>query len=88
MMQDIIKSSIKRFDAIATMTAITVNGSFMFIIYSLVTRDIPSHNKEVLVHVLGILDGAVMLVVGYYFGASKKQKEETITTEKTETIKE
>lgn len=67
---DHIKNLFK-IDFIRVMTAVTVMGSFFIIVNALIFREIPGGNKEILIHVLGIVEGAVMTVVGYEFGSSK-----------------
>lgn len=44
---------------------------------------IPEQNKESYIHSLGMLDGAFIMVLGYYFGSSQgsKQKSEVIQNE-------
>lgn len=44
---------------------------------------IPEQNKESFIHSLGMLDGAFIVVTGYYFGSSSgsKQKSELIESE-------
>ena len=56
---------------------------FGVVIYSLAFRKIPEDNREVFVHMLGILEGVIVTIVTYYYGSSSgsKAKSETIQEE-------
>lgn len=56
---------------------------FGLIVYALAFRQIPEANREVFVHMLGILEGVIVTIVTYYYGSSSgsKAKSETIEDE-------
>jgi hypothetical protein len=56
---------------------------FGAMIYSLAFRIIPEGNREVFVHMLGILEGVIVTIGGYYYGSSSgsKAKSEIIEEE-------
>lgn len=56
---------------------------FGVVIYSLAFRQIPEANREVFVHMLGILEGVIVTIVTYYYGSSSgsKAKSEVIEEE-------
>jgi hypothetical protein len=56
---------------------------FGLIVYALIFREIPDGNREVFVHMLGIIEGVVVTIIGYYYGSSSgsKAKSETIEEE-------
>lgn len=56
---------------------------FGTVIYSLAFREIPANNREIFVHMLGILEGVIVTIGGYYYGSSQgsKKKSETIEEE-------
>lgn len=58
----------------------TVLLAFLIIIYALGFRTIAESNKDIFIHTIGIVEGAVITMVGYYFGtsSSSKQKDEVI----------
>ncbi len=70
-MIDTIKSFLEKIDLLRFITAFTVMGIFFMITNALIYRQIPEGNKEILIHLLGIVEGAVMTIVGYEFGSSK-----------------
>lgn len=63
-----------------------VFGAFMVlyfgvIIYSLAFREIPAANREIFVHMLGILEGVIVTIGGYYYGSSQGSKTKSVTIE-------
>jgi hypothetical protein len=58
----------------------TILLSFLIIIYALAFKVIPESNKDIFIHTIGIVEGAVITMIGYYFGTStsSKQKDEVI----------
>lgn len=67
-----IIEALKKLDLIRFLTAFTVMGVFFQITNALIYREIPEANKEILIHLLGIVEGAVMTIVAYEFGSSKQ----------------
>lgn len=47
--------------------------SFAFIIYAIAFLEVPEANKEVWIHLIGITEGVVLSIFGYYFGSSIKR---------------
>lgn len=47
--------------------------SFAFIVYAIAFLNIPEANKEVWIHLIGITEGVVLSIFGYYFGSSIKR---------------
>lgn len=45
-------------------------GVFSFIVWHLVREAIPEANREIIIHVLGIIEGAVIGMYQYYWGSS------------------
>lgn len=65
----------KRKDLLYQATGFVVLGSFMLMIVTLLFREIPEANRELIVHVLGIIEGAfVGNLVNYFFGGSMEQQ--------------
>ena len=65
-------SKTKKFDLMFNLTGLTGLGAFLFIIYAIVYLDIPEHNKEVWIHLIGICEGIVLSIFGYFFGSAIK----------------
>jgi hypothetical protein len=75
---------IKGIDTLRVLTATTVMGVFFLITNALIYRAIPEGNKEILIHLLGIVEGAVMTIVAYEFGSSKSTIKKETETQNTE----
>lgn len=46
---------------------------FCFIVYAIVYLQIPEANKEIWIHLIGISEGVVLSIFGYYFGSAMKK---------------
>jgi uncharacterized membrane protein len=66
--------ALQRINFLRFITAFTVMGVFFLITNALIFRTIPQENKEILIHLLGIVEGAVMTIVGYEFGSARNDK--------------
>ena len=49
------------------------SGGFDFIIYAIVYLQIPESNKEVWIHLIGICEGIVLSIFGYFFGSAVRK---------------
>ena len=47
--------------------------AFAFLVYTVVTTEVPASNKEIFIHLLGIVEGVALSIFGYYFGSAKKE---------------
>lgn len=61
-----------RFDLMYNLTGVVGLGAFSFIVYAIVYLEIPRENKEVWIHLIGICEGIVLSIFGYFFGTSMK----------------
>ena len=62
-----------QFDLMFNLTGIIGLAAFAFIIYAIVYLDIPESNKEVWIHLIGICEGIVLSIFGYFYGAEVKK---------------
>jgi hypothetical protein len=49
-------------------------GVFAFVVYSIVFLDIPASNKEIFIHLIGIVEGVALSIFGFFFGSSDNEK--------------
>ena len=62
----------KRFDPIKFLTAASIIFAFDFIVVGLVFVEIPEANREIFIHLMGIIEGAfVGGLVAYYYTKSQ-----------------
>lgn len=66
-----MKDFLAKIDILQFLTAVTVLFVFLAVVMALIYRAIPDSNKEILIHVLGIIEGAIMTLVSFYYGSSK-----------------
>lgn len=62
-----------RFDILFNVTGAIGLGVFCFIVYAIAYLQVPSENKELWIHLIGICEGIVISIFGYYFGSSIKK---------------
>ncbi len=61
------------FDFLFNITGLVILGAFAFLVYIITNAEVPPSNKEIFIHLIGIVEGSVISVVGYYFGTSMKK---------------
>lgn len=66
-------AKINKYDFLFYITGLTGLAAFCFMIYAIVYLTIPTENKEVWIHLIGITEGIVISIFGYYFGSSIKR---------------
>lgn len=54
-------------------TGIIGLAAFCFIVYAIAFLTIPEDNKEIWIHLIGITEGVVLSIFGYYFGSAIKR---------------
>jgi hypothetical protein len=62
-----------KFDFLFTLTGLIGLGVFVFIVYSIIYLEVPKENKELFIHLIGISEGIVVSIFGYYFGSAVKK---------------
>ena len=54
-------------------TGVVGLGGFVLLLVAIVFLQVPEHNKELMIHTTGIVEGTVLSIVGYYFGSIAKK---------------
>ena len=60
-------------DWMMTLTGIVGLAAFGFLVYTVVTTEVPETNKEIFIHMIGIVEGVALSIFGYYFGSAVKK---------------
>jgi hypothetical protein len=61
-------------DWMMNFTGIVGLGGFVLLLIAIVFIQVPEHNKELMIHTTGIVEGIVLSIVGYYFGSISKKR--------------
>jgi hypothetical protein len=79
-MKELFALFLAKTDWMKTFVGISMIGVFSFLVYAIIYVPLPDSAKEIIIHVLGIMEGAVIGIVTYYYGSSKgsQQKQEII----------
>ena len=64
-----------KFDFLFNLTGIVGLTAFGVVVLAILTLEIPESNKELFYHMVGIVEGVVLSIFGYYFGTSMKDNE-------------
>ena len=72
--REVEKAKVGGIDLMFNLIGIIGLASFAFIIYAIVYLSIPENNKEVWIHTIGIIEGVVLSIFGYFYGSSVKNK--------------
>lgn len=70
------EASIKKdggFDIMFNLTGVVGLGIFTFMVYAITNMEIPHENKEIWIHLIGITEGIVLSIFGYFFGSAVKK---------------
>ena len=60
-------------DWMFNLTGIVRLSAFAFLVYTVVTTQVPESNKEIFIHLIGIVEGVALSIFGYYFGSAIKE---------------
>ena len=71
--REVEKAKAGGFDFMFNLTGVIGLGAFAFIIYAIVYFQIPESNKEVWIHLIGICEGIVLSIFGYFFGSAVRK---------------
>lgn len=64
-----------KFDIMHYLTGFVGLGAFGFIVYALSYLVIPDANRDLFIHLVGIIEGVVISIFGYYYGTSKSSSD-------------
>lgn len=73
--REVEKAKTGQFDFMFNLTGLVGLGAFAFIIYAIVFLEVPRENKEVWIHLIGICEGVVLSIFGYFFGSAVKKNQ-------------
>lgn len=71
--REIEVAKVHKVDFLFYITGMVGLSIFCFMVYAIAFLDIPEKNKEVWVQLVGLAEGVVLSIFGYYFGSSIKR---------------
>jgi len=74
--REVDKAKTGQFDFMFNLTGVVGLLAFAFIIYAIVYLEVPENNKEVWIHLIGICEGIVLSIIGYFFGSAVRKKDD------------
>ena len=71
--REVEKAKTGGFDLMFNLTGVIGLAAFAFIIYAIVYLEVPENNKEVWIHLIGICEGIVLSIFGYFYGSAVRK---------------
>lgn len=72
--REIEVSKTNRLDVMFNLTGFIGLGVFVFMVYAIIYIEVPKENKHVWIHLIGISEGIVMSIFGYFYGSTMRAK--------------
>ena len=69
---EMVKAGAK--DWLFNVTGLVGLGAFSFLVCSIVFLHVPEENKEIFIHLIGIVEGVALSIFGYYFGSAIREE--------------
>jgi len=60
----------KGIDFMFILTGVIGLASFSYLVYTIINVEVPEANKELFIHLIGIVEGVALSIFSYYFGQS------------------
>tara|TARA_Y100000114_G_C11675018_1_gene285717 strand:+ start:319 stop:783 length:465 start_codon:yes stop_codon:yes gene_type:complete len=67
-------SKTNKIDVMFNLTGFIGLGVFVFMVYAIIYIEVPQENKHVWIHLIGISEGIVMSIFGYFYGSTMRAK--------------
>lgn len=64
----------RKFDVMFNLTGFIGLGVFVFLVYAIIYIEVPEVNKHIWIHLIGISEGIVMSIFGYFYGSTMRAK--------------
>ena len=74
--REVEKAKTGGFDLMFNLTGIIGLAAFAFIIYAIVYLEVPENNKEVWIQLIGICEGIVLSIFGYFYGSAVRKNKQ------------
>lgn len=52
-------------------------SAFLLMVYAVIFLSVPESNRDMFIHLMGIIEGVALMIFAYYFGSSKGSAEKT-----------
>lgn len=82
-----MKEYLKRLDLLQILTGIVILAIWSLMVATLLFRELPEGNREIIIHMIGILEGAAIGLINYYFGSSKGSQDKNALLNKQNDVK-
>jgi uncharacterized membrane protein len=81
-MKEFIEALLSKADWMKTIVGISIIGIFSYMVYMIFAYDLSDAKETIIVHILGIIEGMLLMIGNYYFGSSKGSQDKQRTIDK------
>jgi hypothetical protein len=71
---ELYKLEVEDRDSAFNLTGLVGLSCFSFLVYAIVYLEVPEHNKEIWIHLIGVTEGIVLSIFGYFYGSSASRR--------------
>ena len=74
---ELLKFLMSKTDWMKTVVGVSIISIFSYMVYMIFAYELSDAKETIIVHVLGIIEGMLLMIGNYYFGSSKGSQEKT-----------
>jgi hypothetical protein len=68
---------IAKTDWMKTIVGISIISIFTFMVYGVFMLELDDNKENIIVHIIGVIEGMLVMIGNYYFGSSKGSQEKS-----------
>ena len=76
-MLELIKYILSKADWMKTVVGLAFISLFSYMVYMIFTYELSEAKENIIIHILGIMEGMLLTIGNYYYGSSKGSQEKT-----------
>lgn len=76
-MLEVIIKFIEKTDWMKTIVGLSILTIFSFLVYMVFEYELTDTKENIIIHIVGVIEGVVLTIANYYFGSSKGSQDKT-----------
>lgn len=74
---ELIQYIIGKIDWMKTIVGLSIISIFSLIVWGVFMLELPETKENIIIHIIGVMEGMLVMIGNYYFGSSKGSQEKT-----------
>lgn len=74
---ELIKYILGKTDWMKTIVGLSIISIFSLIVWGVFMLELPETKENIIIHIIGVMEGMLVMIGNYYFGSSKGSQEKT-----------